>query len=179
MKVVFEPLFSISHKRKALQCNSIPGALAVTQYALKTEQAQDPQPLGHCRLLQRVFSPCAQDLSENQQRLCFHWMSMHLFFKYIQTCCDCQVTSVMSDSVQPHRQQPTRLLCPRGFSRQEYWSGLPFPSPWLRLVKYNSTQFSAVAQSCPTPCQPMDYSKPGFPVHHQLLELAQTHVCCQ
>ena len=34
----------------------------------------------------------------------------------------------MSDSVQPHRQQPTRLLYP-WISRQEYWGGLPFPSP--------------------------------------------------
>jgi len=36
--------------------------------------------------------------------------------------------------------------------------------------------FSSVTQSCPTPCDPMDCSMPGFPVHHQLLELAQTHV---
>ena len=35
----------------------------------------------------------------------------------------------MSNSSQPHELQPTRLLCPWGFSRQEYWSGLPFPSP--------------------------------------------------
>ena len=34
----------------------------------------------------------------------------------------------------------------------------------------------SVAQSCPTPCDPMDCSTPGFPVHYQLLELAQTHV---
>ena len=33
--------------------------------------------------------------------------------------------SVMSNSLQPHGLQPTRLLCPWGFSRQEYWSGLP------------------------------------------------------
>ena len=33
-----------------------------------------------------------------------------------------------------------------------------------------------VAQSCPTLCDPMDCSLPGFPVHHELLELAQTHV---
>ena len=39
-----------------------------------------------------------------------------------------------------------------------------------------SVQFSSVAQSCPTLCDPMDCSFPGFPVHHQLLELAQTHV---
>ena len=37
-------------------------------------------------------------------------------------------------------------------------------------------QFSSVAQSCPTLCDPMDCSTPGFPVHHQLPELTQTHV---
>ena len=37
-------------------------------------------------------------------------------------------------------------------------------------------QFSSVAQSCLTLCQPMDYSKPGLHVHHQLLEFTQTHV---
>ena len=39
-----------------------------------------------------------------------------------------------------------------------------------------SVQFSSVTQSCPTLCDPMDCSTPGFPVHHQLPELAQTHV---
>ena len=37
-------------------------------------------------------------------------------------------------------------------------------------------QFGSVAQSCPTLCNPMDCSTPGFPVHHQLPELTQTHV---
>ena len=37
-------------------------------------------------------------------------------------------------------------------------------------------KFSLVAQSCPTLCDPMDWSTPAFPVHHQLPELAQTHV---
>ena len=37
-------------------------------------------------------------------------------------------------------------------------------------------QFSSVTQSCLTLCNPMDYSTPGFPFHHQLPELAQTHV---
>ena len=36
--------------------------------------------------------------------------------------------------------------------------------------------FSSVTQLCPTLCDPMDRSMSGFPVHHQLLELAQTHV---
>ena len=35
---------------------------------------------------------------------------------------------------------------------------------------------TSVAQSCPTLCDPMDCSTPGFPVHHQLPELTQTHV---
>ena len=37
-------------------------------------------------------------------------------------------------------------------------------------------QFSSVAQLCLTLCDPMDCSTPGYPVHHQLLELTQTYV---
>ena len=37
-------------------------------------------------------------------------------------------------------------------------------------------QFSSVAQSCLTVCNPIDCSTPGLPVHHQLLEFTQTHV---
>ena len=37
-------------------------------------------------------------------------------------------------------------------------------------------QFSSVAQSCLTLCDPMDCTTPGLPVHHQLPELTQTHV---
>ena len=37
-------------------------------------------------------------------------------------------------------------------------------------------QFSSVAQSCPTLCDPMNHSTPGVPVRHQLLEFTQTHV---
>ena len=37
-------------------------------------------------------------------------------------------------------------------------------------------QFSSVAQSCPTLCDPMNRSTPGLPVHHQFLEFTQTHV---
>ena len=42
--------------------------------------------------------------------------------------------------------------------------------------KLDSVQFSSVTQLCPTLCSPMACSMLGFPVHHQLLELAQTHV---
>ena len=43
-------------------------------------------------------------------------------------------------------------------------------------LKHRSVQFSSVVQLCPTLCNPMDCSTPGFPVHHQLLEPTQTHV---
>ena len=45
----------------------------------------------------------------------------------------------------------------------------------MSLYKYK-IQFSSVTQSCPTLCHPTDCSTLGFPVHHQLLELPQTHV---
>ena len=41
---------------------------------------------------------------------------------------------------------------------------------------WNSVQFSSVAQSCPTLCDPMNHSTPGLPVHHQLPEFTQTHI---
>ena len=43
-------------------------------------------------------------------------------------------------------------------------------------IKPPSVQFSSVAQSCPTLCDPMNHSMPGLPVHHQLPEFTQTHV---
>ena len=47
-----------------------------------------------------------------------------------------------------------------GFSRQEHWSGLPFPSPM-----HESESESKVAQSCLTPSDPMDCSLPGSSIH--------------
>ena len=40
----------------------------------------------------------------------------------------------------------------------------------------SSVQFSSVAQSCPSVCDPMNHSTPGLPVHHQLPEFTQTHI---
>ena len=45
----------------------------------------------------------------------------------------------------------------------------------IHTMQY-SVQFSSVAQSCPTLCNPMNCSTPGLPVHHQLPEFTQTHV---
>ena len=47
-----------------------------------------------------------------------------------------------------------------GFSRQEHWSGLPFPSPM-----HESEKWKWVAQLCPTLSDPMDCSLPGSSIH--------------
>ena len=44
------------------------------------------------------------------------------------------------------------------------------------LSRFSSVQFISVIQLCLTLCDPMDYSTPGFPVLHHLLEFAQIHV---
>ena len=45
--------------------------------------------------------------------------------------------------------------------------------PWVAEWMLCSVQFSSVAQSCPTLCNPMNCSTPGLPVHHQLPEFTQ------
>ena len=50
------------------------------------------------------------------------------------------------------------------------------PSVWSNSHIHTLIQFSSVAQSCLTLCSPLDCSTPGFCVHHQVPELAQTHV---
>ena len=46
---------------------------------------------------------------------------------------------------------------------------------YIKIWLVSSVQFSSVAQSCPTLCDPMNRSTPGLPVHHQLQEFTQTH----
>ena len=80
--------------------------------------------------------------------------------------------SVISDSLRPHGHQAPPSM---GFSRQEYWSGLPFPSPGNFPTQGSNPGLprkssvlkseSEVAQSCPTLCEPIDYSLPGSSVH--------------
>ena len=47
---------------------------------------------------------------------------------------------------------------------------------YIFVPKHSNVQFNSVTQSCLTLCNPMDSSTPGFPVNHQLPELAQTNV---
>ena len=107
----------------------------------------------------------------------------------------------MSDSCDPmYCSQPTSLLCLWDFPNKNTGVGYHFllqrifptqksnqKSPALiggffttephgKPCDSASVQFSSVAQSCLTLCNSMDCSTPGFPVHHQLQELTQTHV---
>ena len=52
----------------------------------------------------------------------------------------------------------------------------PLSSPSPPALNLSQHQFSSVAQSCPTLCDPMNCSTPGLPVHHQLPEFTQTRV---
>ena len=63
------------------------------------------------------------------------------------------------------QQQQQRYICTILYAIQEV------------LISYLFVyQFSSVAQSCPTLCDPMNHSMPGLPVHHQLPEFTETHV---
>ena len=76
------------------------------------------------------------------------------------SCCCCSVASVVSDSVRPHRRQPTRLPRPRDSPGKNTGLGCHF---LLQRMKVKSE--SEVAQSCPTLSDPMDCSPPGSSVH--------------
>ena len=78
----------------------------------------------------------------------------------ISLCCCCYVTSVMSDSVLPHRWQPTRLPRPWDSPGKNTGVGCRL---LLQSMKVKSQ--SEVAQSCPTLSDPMDCSPPGSSIH--------------
>ena len=55
---------------------------------------------------------------------------LHMIGKQEHVLCYALLSgSVVSDSLQPHGREPARFLCPWGWFRQEYWSGLPCPPP--------------------------------------------------
>ena len=75
-------------------------------------------------------------------------------------CCCCKVTSVVSDSVRPHRRQPTRLPHPWDSPGKNTGVGCHFLLQCMKVKRE-----SEVAQSCLTLSDPMDCSPPGSSVH--------------
>ena len=72
----------------------------------------------------------------------------------------CQVASVVSDSMRPHRWQPTRLCRPWDSPGKNTGVGCHFLLQCMKVKSENE-----VAQSCPTLRDPMDCSLPGSSIH--------------
>ena len=115
-----------------------------------------------------VFSKCKLDyvtfllyipqwvsnaLMENTQNICCGLISRAKLLPYFHVLPPESHSSVISSL------SPCSTICSSFFSLQ-----------------FSSVQFSLVAQSCLTLCNPMIHSTPGLPVHHQLPEFTQTHV---
>ena len=81
-------------------------------------------------------------------------------FIFLVTCSCCWVTSVVSDSVWPHRRQPTRMPHPWGSPGKNTGVGCHF---LLQCMKVKSE--SEVAQSCQTLSDPMNCSLSGSSIH--------------
>ena len=125
---------------------------------------------GPLLLLPSIF-PSIRGFS-NESTLCIRWPKYWTFSFSIspsneysglipfRTDCCCWVTSVVSDSVWPHRRQPTRL--PRTWDSPGKNTGVGCHF-LLQCMKVKSE--SEVAQSCPTLSDPMDCSLPGSSIH--------------
>ena len=87
-------------------------------------------------------------------------INFDFIFVYGTSCCCCQGASVVSDSVWPHRWQPTRLPHPWDSPGKNTGVGCHF---LLQRMKVKSE--SEVAQSSPTLSDPMDCSLPGSSAH--------------
>ena len=74
------------------------------------------------------------------------------------------------------RSLPSSLVLTSLIPKAVLWKKIIIILSFTLLENQGSVQFSSVAQSCPTLCDPMDCSTAGLPVHHQLTEFTQTHV---
>ena len=115
----------------------------------------------HCRFIcckkyVTVMGDMTLEEALHEWRQGMYGKSLHLPVSFVHEpktalkSCRCLVTTSCLTLATPWTvacQAPVSM----GFSRQEYWSGLPFPSPGV--------------QSCPTLCDPVDYSLPGSCVH--------------
>ena len=145
------------------------------------ERGSDFQELGHHPL----FDPYGQPWNCHGVCVCVIYFADTLKWMYsevpglvevhlsINSCLNEHWGTDCLTSPIPERFSTTSIL--RTTGKESVW--LPMDNVSGLYVYGNiSAQFSSVAQSCLTVCNTMDWSTPGFPVHHQLLELAQTHV---
>ena len=118
-------------------------------------------------------SPLALNLSQHQGL--FQWVSSsHQVAKVLELQPQHQYWLYWFSNVSCSQKIPVKCLHRKFFSIWEKFLKFSFLKNQRKWLK--DREFSSVAQSCPTLCDPVDCSTPGFPVHHQLPELAQTHV---
>ena len=119
--------------------------------------------------------------------------TLHLEMLYLRAggkphccCCCCQVASVVSDSVRPHRRQPTRLPCPWDSPGRNTGMGRHFLLQCMKLKVKSLSRVGLLATPWTEACQAppsMGFSRQEYwsgvplPSPHQLPELTQTHVC--
>ena len=137
---------SVDHKKlwKILQVMGIPNHLTCLLRNLYAGQ-EETEPDMVLPNWERVHQGCI--------------LSPCLFNVYAECCCCC-VASVVSDSVRPYRRQLTRLPRPWDSPGKNTGVGCHF---LLQCMKVKIE--SEVAQSCPTPSDPMDCSLPGSSIH--------------
>ena len=112
----------------------------------------------------KFFNWFAWIYSHSKPQICFFFCSLLHFSYFVSSfevsCCCCEVAPVMSDSVRPHRRQPTRL--PRSWDSPGKNTGVGCHF-LLQCMKVKSE--SEVAQSCLALHDPMDCSLPGSSIH--------------
>ena len=114
-----------------------------------------------------VFLDCkikAVNLKEINPEYSLEGVMLRVKLQYFVCCCCCYVVSVVSNSVRPHRWQPRQAPPSLRFSRQEHWSGLPFPSPMHESEKWKGSRSVVSDSSRPHGLQPTRLLHPwNFP----------------
>ena len=120
---------------------------------------QDWFPLGLPGLISLQSKGLSRDFSNTTVQK-HRFFAALLSLRYICWNAAAAVTSVVSDSVWPHRQQPTRLPCPCNSPGKNTGVGCHFLLQCMRVKSERE-----LPQSCPTFRNPMDCSLPGSSVH--------------
>ena len=123
--------------------------------------------------MHRWWLPDGKEEGKNIRRTNTH---SHLNIVTCHICLPCHVYSL----TEPLRWTQPLFLASVLWGALTHFADIIFntflPDVFKGLVSQTPFQFSSVQLSCPTLCDPMNRSTPGLPVHHQLLEVTQTHV---